>query len=213
MKKRIGQEEEEVFTFPGVLPKERKNWFSRRMAEEYHFFLKTIENIEDYEDWFQILINASPYDIVHLHINSGGGDLSIATQLISHITNSSATVIGCVEGDCSSASTLIFFKCDAWEISDHTTFLFHTYKTGLMGKGVDLQDSIDFNKKWWQKFVLDCYTGILTETEIQALLNGKEIYLLGDEVTSRLEAKVLKMKEQAEKELEEPKLKKARTKK
>ena len=89
-----------------------------------------------------------------------------------------------------SAATLIFLAAKNWEISKHTMFMFHNYSSGNFGKGGELYDNIMHERKWSANLWQDIYKGFLTDTEINSILNNKDIWMTGEEVNKRLEAKI-----------------------
>ena len=82
---------------------------------------------ENYIDQFEIIRNAGENDVIRLHINSAGGDLSTAIQFNRVIQETQAQICASAEGYCMSAATMIFLAANMFEISDHCFFMFHNY--------------------------------------------------------------------------------------
>ena len=80
-------------------------------------------------------------------------------------------------------------------------FMFHNYSGGVVGKGGEMLDRLQHERVWSEKLLRDIYQDFLTEEEIQLMLNNKDLWMDGDEVIKRLEAKKAKM--EAEKAAEE----------
>jgi ATP-dependent protease ClpP protease subunit len=144
----------------------------------------------EYIQWFEAIRNSTETDVIVLHINSYGGDLFTAIQFMRVMNESKANIIASVEGACMSAATLIFLAAKNWEISKHTMFMFHNYSSGNFGKGGELYDNIMHERKWSANLWQDIYKGFLTEAEINSILNNKDIWMTGEEVNKRLEAKI-----------------------
>jgi ATP-dependent protease ClpP protease subunit len=100
-----------------------------------------------------------------------------------------AQVICSVEGACMSAATMIFLSGNAFEISEHSMFMFHNYSSMIFGKGGEMYDNIIHERKWSEKIMRQVYSGFLTEIEIKAILDNKDIWMDGEEVIKRLKTK------------------------
>jgi ATP-dependent protease ClpP protease subunit len=165
----------------------RPKFYQHPVATAVTFYLcGEIKPAEDYVDWFQILRAAGESDIIYIRINSEGGDLFSALQLVRAIQDSQATIVCSVEGICMSAATLIFLSGDRFELSDHTMFMFHNYSSGTIGKGGEMYDQITHFRAWSEKLFNSFYGGFLTKEEIKSMLDNKDIWLDANEVAKRL---------------------------
>jgi ATP-dependent protease ClpP protease subunit len=176
----------------------KKNYFHHRPVANIHEFylVGEIKRAEEYIDWFDIIRNASKNDVVNIHINSYGGDLFTAIQMMRVIGECEGTVICSVEGACMSAATMIFLCGHGFEVSGHSMFMFHNYSGGTIGKGGEMYDNIVHERKWSENLLRDIYADFLTEEEVVAVLNNKDIWMDGEEVISRLEAMKEKVNEE-----------------
>lgn len=185
---------------------QQKDRFVSRAAVNIHEFYLcgNIETADEYLEWFDIIRHAGPTDVVRIIINSYGGDLFTAIQFLRVLGESEATVIVSVEGACMSAATMIFLCADQFEVSDHSMFMFHNYSGGAVGKGGEMLDQLQHERIWSEKLLRSIYEDFLTEDEIKSMLNNKDLWMEGDEVIKRLEAKKAKLEaEKAEEESEE----------
>lgn len=158
---------------------------------------------ENYIEYFEVIRNCSENDVIRLHINSSGGDMSTAIQFVRAIQESHSHVVASAEGYCMSAATMIFLTADGFEISDHCLFMFHNYSGFSFGKGGEMYDQILNERKWSEKIIHSVYKDFLTDDEIKAILDNKDIWMDGEEVKVRLEAKIEKMNaEQQEEEVQ-----------
>ena len=85
-----------------------------------------------------------------------------------------------------SAATMIFLASESYEVSDHSAFMFHNYSGITIGKGGEMYEQINFEKKWFNKLVNNIYKDFLTTEEIKDIEHGKDLWLDGDEVVIRL---------------------------
>ena len=70
------------------------NAYERPVARVFDLYLTgIIGEAKEYQDWNQILRMSSEHDAVIIHINSSGGDMFSAIQLMKAISESPATVI------------------------------------------------------------------------------------------------------------------------
>jgi len=184
---------------------QRKNSYTKPAACYHEFYLSgDVGSPDEYIEWFDIIRNCSPSDIVKIHINSPGGDLYTAIQFLRVVADCPGTVITSAEGACMSAATLIFMNADSYEVSPHSVFMFHNYSTGMYGKGGELYDSIMHERKWSESLLREVYRDFLTEEEIQAILENKDIWMDGHEVADRIEQRAEKLNGKAvEPEIEE----------
>lgn len=158
---------------------------------------------ENYIEYFEAIRNSNENDVVRLHINSSGGDMSTAIQFVRAIQESQSHVVASAEGYCMSAATMIFLTADGFEISDHCLFMFHNYSGFSFGKGGEMYDQILNERKWSEKIIHSVYKDFLTEEEIKAILDNKDIWMDGEEVKVRLESKIEKLNAEVTEQLEE----------
>lgn len=165
-----------------------QNACERPLARVYDFYLTgTITDAKEYQDWNQLMRQAGENDAVIIHINSSGGEIFTAIQLMRSISQCPATVVASVEGMCMSAATLIFLCADVCEISDHSHFMFHTYSSGNWGKGHEQLESVMADNKWATQLFKQVYKDFLTDKEIEEMIRGKDYWMTPDQVTKRLE--------------------------
>jgi ATP-dependent protease ClpP protease subunit len=172
----------------------QKDRFTHKSAVNLHeFYLSgTIEPADEYVEWFDTIRNSGANDIIRIYINSYGGDLFTAIQFLRVLKETEATIVMSVEGACMSAATMIFLCADQIEVSEHSMFMFHNYSGGAIGKGGEMIDQLIHERAWSEKMMRDIYEDFLTEKEISAMLDNKDIWMDGEEVVKRLEKKIKK---------------------
>lgn len=168
--------------------KPEKKFYVRPLAQELSFYLVgDIEEPAQYLDWFHIIRNASPDDLIKIYINSRGGSASTAIEFIRVLNETQAHVHVTVEGDCMSAASMIFLCADTVNVCDHSSFMFHNYSGGLAGKGGEMYDAAAHGKAWSEKFLRSVYKNFLREDELQSILANRDIWMDKDEVMKRIE--------------------------
>jgi len=181
----------------GVDKKNQAAFTDKALAHLHEYYITgTIEEANKYTEWFNQIRHAPPPDIIKLYINSEGGSLWTAIQFMRVIRECKAPVVASVEGACMSAATIIFLMSDTYEISPHSMFMFHNYSGGTIGKGGEMIDQIKHERVWSEKLLFEIYQNILTDAEIRAILENKDIWMTAEEVVSRLnkKAKILSKK-------------------
>jgi ATP-dependent protease ClpP protease subunit len=158
-----------------------------------------IESSEEYIQWFDTIRHSSNNDVIKIYINSYGGDVFTAIQMMRVLQESSASVIMSVEGACMSAATMIFLSGDVFEVSEHSMFMFHNYSSDISGKGGEMFDRLQHERKWSERMLREIYVDFLTPEEIKAILDNKDIWMDGREVIQRLKKKIKKSEEPRQK--------------
>jgi len=199
------QEGEEENLIKKFLP--QTQIYATTLANRFAFYLSgEILDPEYYCNWFEVIRNASENDIIEIHINSYGGEAFTVVQLLNALKNTNATVNIFVEGRCMSAATFLLFAGDTLNVDEHSSFMFHTYSTGMVGKSGELSTNIAHSTEWFNNFVRSIYKDFLTEAEISSILDNKDIYMTATEVQKRVEKKVKamlkEMKQRGKEELE-----------
>lgn len=167
--------------------------YAQPLGVKYDFYISgPIGSASSYSQMVQVIRDANENDQIFLHINSPGGDLFTALQIIRAINDSKGPVIGSLEGIAASAAGLLFLSCDYYQISEFSTFMAHNYSTGTYGKGGELYDQIVYQRQWSTDLVHRMYEGFLTSKEIHALLESKDIWLGTEEISRRLDKKIHK---------------------
>jgi ATP-dependent protease ClpP protease subunit len=176
-------------------PKVHSNGYfpSKPVAQVHEFYLTgEITSPDDYIEWFDAIRHASEHDLVKIYINSFGGDLFTAIQFMRVLADTEASVIASVEGACMSAATMIFMCADSFEVTPHSIFMFHNYSGGTIGKGGEMIDQLQHERKWSERLLNEIYHDFMTEEEIQAMLSNKDLWMDGEEVVKRMEARIAK---------------------
>jgi ATP-dependent protease ClpP protease subunit len=172
-----------------MLQADTRNSFSKPVAQLYEFYLSgEILEPEEYIEWFDTIRNSSAVDTIRIYINSGGGDLYTTLQFLRVMAETEAHIVTSVEGACMSAATMIFLHGDSQEVTPHSLFMFHNYSAGVFGKGGEMYDQLQFERRWSENFMQEVYAGFLSAEEISSMMNNKDIWMTSDEVVARLTA-------------------------
>lgn len=165
----------------------------RVVSTLYEFYISgEIGPPEEYIHVFNQIRHAGKDDYVKIYINSGGGDLFSAIQFLRVLSETEALVTVSVEGLCCSAATLIFLSADRFEVTPHSVFMFHTYTSGVWGKGSDQFNQITHERKWSSALLGGVYEDFLTKEEIKEVLDGKDLWMDIHEIVDRMKSRIAK---------------------
>lgn len=177
-------------------PKTHSNgYFPSKAISSLHEFYLTgeIGPADDYVEWFDAIRHASETDAIKIYINSFGGDLFTAIQFLRVLSDTPAAVLCSVEGACMSAATMIFLSADHFEVTPHSIFMFHNYSGGTIGKGGEMIDQLQHERKWSERLMREIYKDFMSADEIKAMLDNRDIWMDGEEVVKRLQARIQKV--------------------
>lgn len=152
-----------------------------------YYLLGNIGDPEDYIDLCHALRTCRPEDRFLLRFNSGGGQVRTGNQILNAINECEGMTIGFIEHDCGSMCTFLFLACDTWGVSKYAEWFSHTVSGGNYGKESETFEASQFLRRQTHKRIREEYRNFLTETEIEKILTGTDIYLDADEILERLD--------------------------
>lgn len=155
---------------------------------EFHFDLDFhIQGTEEFREFFTILRQASPDDAVIIHINSPGGSVQTTLQVLHAMENTKATVVTIAEGEVFSCASLIFFSGDVMQVGEFADFNLHTFSAGFDGKYNETHQLLTHYQRQRAALFDKVYSPFLTEEELGELAEGREMFMLPEEVIKRIE--------------------------
>ena len=157
---------------------------------EYHVYIyDVIKEPYYYNDVLEIFRNTVPGDIIHIYINSQGGDLDTLVSFSSAIDDTEALVICHVDGNAYSAAFILAFMGDDTEISQFASLMAHNSSVGCyLANSANLDKHLK-NSKTIYRGMLEryCYM-VLTPDEISGIVDrGEEFYFSAETIESRLD--------------------------
>lgn len=180
--------------------------FCRPISHIHEFYISgPIGSPEHYAAMFAEIRMAPEQDTVYLHINSPGGNAFTCIQFLRVLFETRATTVASIEGMCMSGATMIFLACEHHEITNFSVFMIHNFSTGNMGKGHEIYDNAVYTKNWSEELLNKMYHEFLTTEEIKQVLDGKDLYLHGEDVNRRINKRNAKFKQERKKAQEQAK--------
>ena len=183
----------EIFELGAELPKKTESiWedhvpIAKNGREIDVYIMTEIVNPIEYSELCHLLRNANSKEVIRIHVNTPGGRLDSATMIIDAITESDAYIIGVLSGSVASAGTMIALACDELECSSYLEFMIHYFSGGTGGKGNEIKAHSNFIDKHMPMVFKKMYAGFLSDKEIEDMIEGKDVWLNGDEVLERFE--------------------------
>jgi len=162
-----------------------------KSKDVYHAYLHG--SIEDPFMYNKLAFSISTLDKgeqLILHINTPGGVIDSALAICDAMKNTQGIVIAHLTGTVASAGTIIPMFAHRIIISDHLSFMVHNYSSGLQGKGHELKSQQKFQDAHLNEFFRTAYAGFLTEDEMDAVIDGRDMWLNSEEVKERWDRKV-----------------------
>jgi ATP-dependent protease ClpP protease subunit len=161
------------------------------------FLDKEIGEPSDYRDLNFLLFNAEENDVVPLYINSPGGHLNTALAIIEGLKNTPARTVAILQGECHSAASMITMYCDEVLVLDSAHMMIHTASYGTVGNTGNVKAHTEFTTRQVERLIHETYEGFLTESEIEKVKLGVELWLDADEIRQRIEKRVAYLEKKA----------------
>lgn len=161
-----------------------------QVAKGYNVMLDDdIGEPKKYRRLVNYLFNSTENDVFNITLNTQGGSLSGAIQIIEAIKATKASVSAIILGECHSAGSIIALNCHNIIVADSAHMMIHTASYGTGGNTGNVKKHVDFSTKMIDKLIDTTYKGFLNTTEIAEVKKGVEFWFDAKEITKRLKAK------------------------
>ncbi len=169
----------------------------------HHFYISnSIEKPEHYIEMIHQIRVAGPDDVIFIHLNTPGGDLTTGVQIINAMAASQAHIVCSVEAQSYSLGTMIFLSADEFIVQDNCMMMFHQYIGGVYGKGHEQKAQLLATEEWFEDLTRNIYVPFLSEDEFNGIIKGGDIWIQTEDIKNRLNVMVAAMQEEIEVELE-----------
>lgn len=161
------------------------------LSRKYTIFLDEVFTEPAYEREVLTLLNdVNDNDIVVLMVNSGGGTIKAGLPIVTALRHCKAHTKGVLMCEAHSMASVILLCCDEYEVYKHTSMLVHTCSYGTYGKVPEVAVHVAHQEERLERMFKDVYKGFLSESDIEYVLGGKDLYLNYDQICYRLENKI-----------------------
>lgn len=137
-----------------------------------------ISHVSQFSTAIQVLNIAEEDDEIDLRLMCCPGGLVDGGDSFLHaLRNTKAHVHCTATGGIHSMGTVILLECDSFELSNGFNSLIHAGYDGAGGTVSEYMAKSRFDMEFRNKQFRECYEGFLTPKEIEAALDGKDIWL------------------------------------
>ena len=158
-------------------------------STEYSLYIHgSIGSANNFMEHFAVLKQAGPNDVINLYLNTPGGNLATAVELIDHINECQAQIVCTIGMDCASAGVPIALACDAWKVGAFSTMMVHSFSYGVFGHATGVENHSTFNSSLNAMFVQQTYKDFLTKKEIKNVIKGVDLFIGPKSLADRLSA-------------------------
>lgn len=166
------------------------NYIRTQVEPIAHKYTIRIDRVLGEPEFFQeelaTIRMANENDIVHILINSQGGRDDTMKAFLNVMAQCPTHIITEIESDCNSAATMIFLAGDEMRVTDDAEFMIHTGAYGTSGKEGNVRQQVEFFAKSNARLMKKYYKGFLTTSEIEEVINGKDMWMDSEEIVQRL---------------------------
>lgn len=172
--------------------------FIRTSKQEIHshtvFFDEDIGNPAKYRDLISSLYMADEMSEFNLFMNTSGGSLPSCMAIVEAIKATPAIVRAIIVGDCHSAGSIIALHAHEVIVTDSASMMIHTASYSTGGNTHNVQAYTDFSTVYINKILESTYAGFLTDSELDSVKKGVELWLHAEDITKRIEGRQLALK-------------------
>lgn len=146
-----------------------------------------ILTIDPYMELIETLINATEQDVIILNITSPGGNVDVGIQIIHHISNTKAKVVGIGIGLVASIAAVIWSTCHVRKVTPNAILMYHMPSGVNWGKTADIAEQTQNIQLYFKNLLCMMTRGILNDEDLENIvINRKDIYLPAEIVNARL---------------------------
>ena len=157
-----------------------------------------IEEASYYRYVSQAINELTVDDTLQFFINSPGGTFSGLSTLLSSMDYSGCNTVAVIQGDCSSAASMLALSCHEIQVSPLASMLVHFVSYGSEGAASHIKAHVDHTQKVTGGVFRNIYEGFLTEEEIVSCIEqDRQIWLDSEQIIQRLENRLEYFKSKA----------------
>jgi len=161
---------------------------SEAMTSKYEvMFDKAVESPAEHQEELYIMRQAREGDLVNMRINTDGGRMSTVSAVQGIVSKSDAHFHTILEGDASSAGSMIFLLGHTQEVYPLGSMYIHTCQSGMMGHAQEMGSYGKYIEEYSSNILDFVYEDFLTEEELKNVKTGGVIWLKAPEIEKRLE--------------------------
>ena len=187
--------------FSGASPVERETITQQFDVIRISFNERGIMGVSDHLEELNAIYSAGSNDVIEIRVSGCPGGSADTIQTIIHALIATPAHTVCVlSGTNSSAATMIPLVCSEVITTPYTSMMCHSVSGGNFGTMANQERSAVFFSKLYSELMDDIYANFLTESELDDLKKGLEIYLDSESIQERLERRAQLLQEENDEE-------------
>lgn len=139
-----------------------------------------LENVRQFSTAIQVLENAKEDDDVVIYLQTVGGSVNAGEAFIHAMRKCAAPIHIVATGSVHSMGTHILMEADSIELSHGFNACLHCGFDGAVGNVNEYMAKSKFDADFRNRTFREDYEGFLSEKELDAMLDGKDIWLDAD---------------------------------
>lgn len=160
-----------------------------------------IRGVSEHSEELNAIYSAGPDDVIEIRVQGNpGGSADTIMAIIHALISTPAHTVCILTGANSSAATMIPLVCSETIVTPYTSMMCHSVAGTNFGTMANQERSAVFFSKLYSDFMEDIYEGFLSESELDDLKKGLEIYLDSEAIQERLERRAQLLQEEAKEE-------------
>ena len=153
----------------------------------HHVYItNSIDDPSKYANLLQLLNTADDDDRIIMYINSPGGSLPTAMQIVNAMVKCKAPVTTVIDGVAHSAASLIFLSTSSTEVRAGSCMCCHFFSQLTWGKAHEVKANVNFMESFYKKLFDALYSGFLTDDELKRMYKGEDFWFDSEEILRRL---------------------------
>ena len=151
------------------------------------FLDEPIKEVKYYRNILNAIESLDQDDAVLIKVDSPGGYLGSAMQIINAIQNTDAQVHVQIDGMAASAASLIALAAPSVSVAPYASMMIHPATFGSGGIQSNVVTHSAFVDKQVKQIMKDIYSDFLTDKEFSEVMLGAELWFDSDQIIERLE--------------------------
>lgn len=155
-------------------------------AGHYNIYLfGPIEDVSQFIGPIEVLQAAGENDLVEIHLSTPGGDMNATDTFLQAMHECEGRVVVRASGGVHSCGSIILMHANEFTLSENFNTLIHNGSTGTGGDLNKFTAAAKHSVEYMTKVLRQTYEGFLTPEELDAMIEGKDFWLNGEEFMRR----------------------------
>ena len=185
---KLSDEEDEILVPNGMSQLYLPHYVSTSQSTCVKLYLdEPIKEIKYYRNILNAIDSLGQDDAVLIKVDSPGGYLGSAMQLINAIQQTEAHVHVQIDGMAASAASLIALAAPSVSVAPYSSMMVHSASFGSAGIQSNVVTHSAFVDNQVKQIMKDIYSDFLTDKEFAEVMLGAELWFSSDEIIERLE--------------------------